>query len=99
MRGDLGGAAHGTARANGPRGKPFDRGSRQPVGEIGGKGGGKDDAVGYDAGKKVKRPQDPRRGRHRRTADAGRCPLRRHSGPRRAELVLEKYTGAFPGSN
>ena len=36
------------------RGQPFGRGSRQPVGEIGGKGGGKDDAVGYDAGKKVK---------------------------------------------
>jgi len=37
-----------------PRGQPFGRGSRQPVGEIGGKRGGKDDAVGYDAGKKVK---------------------------------------------
>ena len=39
---------------NGPRGQPLGRGSRQPVGEIGGKRGGKDDAVGYDAGKKVK---------------------------------------------
>ena len=27
---------------------------RQPVAEVGGKGGGQDDAVGYDAGKKVK---------------------------------------------
>ncbi len=30
------------------------RSSRQPIGQIGGKGGGKDDKVGYDAGKKVK---------------------------------------------
>jgi putative transposase len=45
---------HMALRANGPRGQPFGRGSRQPVGEIGGKRGGKDDAVGYDAGKKVK---------------------------------------------
>ena len=29
-------------------------GSRQPVGQIGRKGGGKDDQVGYDAAKKVK---------------------------------------------
>jgi hypothetical protein len=28
--------------------------SRQPIGEIGGKGGGKDDQVGYDPCKKVK---------------------------------------------
>jgi hypothetical protein len=34
--------------------QPVSRRSRQPIGEIGGKGGGKDDQVGYDAGKKVK---------------------------------------------
>src|SRR5260370_28608702 len=34
--------------------EPVSRRSRQPIGEIGGKGGGKDDQVGYDAGKKVK---------------------------------------------
>jgi hypothetical protein len=39
---------------NEPRGRPFGRGSRQPVGEIGGKGSGNDVAAGYDAGKKVK---------------------------------------------
>src|SRR5438477_3994789 len=36
------------------RGQPVGRRSRQPIGEIGGKGGGKDDQVGNDAGKKVK---------------------------------------------
>ena len=45
---------HGLARADRARGHPLGSGSRQPIGEIGGKGGGKDDAVGYDAGKKVK---------------------------------------------
>jgi len=40
--------------------------------------------------------QDPCPGRHRRAADAGRCPLRRHSGPRRAELVLDKIHRRFP---
>src|SRR5260370_366761 len=38
----------------GRRGAPLGRRARQPIAEIGGKGGGKDDAVGYDAGKKVK---------------------------------------------
>lgn len=38
----------------GARGQPVGRGTRQLIGEIGGKGGGKDDQVGYDAGKKVK---------------------------------------------
>jgi putative transposase len=53
MGGDLGRVARGLARADGPGGQPLGCGSRQPIGEIGGKGGGKDDAVGYDAGKKV----------------------------------------------
>jgi len=53
LGGDLGGTAHGPVRTPGPRSK-FDRsGSRQPIAEVGEKGGGKDDAVGYDAGKKV----------------------------------------------
>ena len=54
LGGDLGRVAHGLARTDGPRGQPLGCGSRQPIGEIGGKGGGKDDKVGYDAGKKVK---------------------------------------------
>jgi hypothetical protein len=52
--GDLGRAARGIARADGARGQPLGRRPRQPISEIGGKGGVKDDAVGYDAGKKVK---------------------------------------------
>src|SRR5271168_3959324 len=51
---DLGRAAHGAARADGPRGQPVGRRYRQPIVEVGGKGGGRDDQVGYDAGKKVK---------------------------------------------
>src|ERR1700693_4247237 len=54
LGGDLGRAVYGASSADGPRGQPVGRGSRQPIGEIGGKGGGKDDQVGYDAGKKVK---------------------------------------------
>jgi putative transposase len=54
MGGDLGRGARGVAGTDGPRGQPLGRRSRQPIAEIGGKGGGKDDAVGYDAGKKVK---------------------------------------------
>ena len=46
--------AHGLARTDGPRGQPISGGSRQPVDQIGRKGGGKDDNVGFDAGKKVK---------------------------------------------
>src|SRR5260370_10985357 len=34
--------------------QPLGRRPRQSIAEVGGKGGGKDDAVGYDAGKKVK---------------------------------------------
>src|SRR5512132_2894006 len=54
LGGDLGGAAHGAARTARARREPERRRSRQPVAEVGGKRGGKDDAVGYDAGKKVK---------------------------------------------
>jgi transposase len=42
------------------------------------------------------RPQDPNLGRHRRTADAGRCPLRRHSGPRRGRVGSRQDTPALP---
>src|SRR5215472_3995156 len=52
--GDLGATPHGAARAAWPRAQPQRRGNRQPVAEVGGKGGGKDDAVGYDAAKKLK---------------------------------------------
>jgi len=54
LGGDLGRTAYGLARADGTRGQPRGGGSRQPVGQIGRKRGGKDDKVGYDAGKKVK---------------------------------------------
>src|SRR3989442_10526084 len=54
MGGGLGRAARGVARADGSRGQPVGRRPRQSMAEVGGKGGGKDDAVGYDAGKKVK---------------------------------------------
>ena len=50
--------ACGLARRTGPRGQPDRRHHRQPVAEGGGKGGCKsrseDDAVGHDAGNKVK---------------------------------------------
>ena len=52
--GDLGRIAHGVARADGTRSQPLGCGSRQPIGQISGKGRGKDDALGYDADKKVK---------------------------------------------
>ncbi len=55
---DLGGVARGFARTTRPRGEPDRRHHRQPVAEGGGKRGcksrGENDAVGYDAGKKVK---------------------------------------------
>jgi len=51
---DLGRIAHGVARADGARSQPLGCGSRQPIGQISGKGRGKDDALGYDADKKVK---------------------------------------------
>src|SRR5262252_1097194 len=51
---DLGRTAYGFARADGPGGQRLGRGSRQPIGQVGGKRGGKDNQVGYDAGKQVK---------------------------------------------
>ena len=50
----MGRAAHGLARTDGPGSQPLGRGSRQPIGQIGRKGGGNDGQVGYDAGKRVK---------------------------------------------
>jgi transposase len=47
-------SAYGVARADGTRGQPFGCGSRQPIGQIGRKGGGNDGQVGYDAGKRIK---------------------------------------------
>jgi transposase len=55
--GDLGGTARGPARTAGARGEPQRGRHRQPVAEVGGKWGcakREADAVGYDAGKKVK---------------------------------------------
>ena len=46
--------AYAIARETRARGKPHCRGHRQPKLEIGGKRGGFDGEVGYDAGKKVK---------------------------------------------
>src|SRR5512132_835671 len=48
LGGDLGGAAHGAARTARARRELERRRSRQPIAEVGGKRGGKDDAVGYD---------------------------------------------------
>src|SRR6202044_1944597 len=54
----FGKSSHGAARSARPRGQPDRRDPRQPVAESGGKGGAasrsEKDAVGYDAGKKVK---------------------------------------------
>ena len=55
--GDLGGTARGAARTAGAGGEPQRRRHRQPVAQVGRKGGcakGEADAVGYDAGKRVK---------------------------------------------
>ncbi len=55
--GDLGGTARGAARTAGAGGQPQRRRDRQPVAEVCGKRGcakSEADAVGYDAGKKVK---------------------------------------------
>jgi transposase len=52
--GYLGRAAHGFARATRARGEPHGSRHRQPDAKGGGKGGGFDGEVGYDAGKKVK---------------------------------------------
>src|SRR6516162_8022862 len=93
---DLGRVAHGLARTDGTRGQSIGRGSRQPVGQIGGKRGGKDDKVGYDAGKKVK-------GRKiHALVDSGGLPMRVvvHSAAIQdrdgAGLVLDKIRRRFP---
>jgi transposase len=55
--GDLGGTARGPARTAGTGGEPQRRRHRQPVAQVGRKRGctkGEADAVGYDAGKKVR---------------------------------------------
>ena len=54
MGGHLGGPAHDLARTPRARGESHGRRHRQPVAESGGKRGGFDGEVGYDAGKKVK---------------------------------------------
>src|SRR5271167_2735428 len=58
MGAHLGRASYGAARSARPRGQPDRRDHRQPVAERGGKRGAasrdEKDAVGYDAGKKVK---------------------------------------------
>ena len=87
---------HMALRTDGTRGQSIGRGSRQPVGQIGGKRGGKDDKVGYDAGKKVK-------GRKIHTlVDSERLPMRVvvHSAAIQdrdgAGLVLDKIRRRFP---
>ena len=55
--GDLGGTARGPARTAGAGGEPQRRGHRQLLAQVGRKRGcakGEADAVGYDAGKKVR---------------------------------------------
>src|SRR4029077_19418702 len=55
--GDLGAAARGSARTAGAGGQSQRRRGRQPVAQVGRKRGcakGEADAVGYDAGRKVK---------------------------------------------
>jgi putative transposase len=78
------------------RGQPIGCGSRQPVGQIGRKGGGKDDQVGYDAGKRVK-------GRKiHALVDSEGLPMRVvvHSAAIQdrdgADLVLDKIHRRFP---
>ena len=51
---NLGRVAHGVTRTDGPGGQPVGGRTRQSISEIGGKRGGNDGKVGYDAGKKVK---------------------------------------------
>jgi hypothetical protein len=84
------------ARTDLPRGQPVGGGSRQPIGQISRKGGGKDDQVGYDAGKKVK-------GRKiHALVDSERLPMRIvvHSAEIQdrdgACLVLDKIHRRFP---
>ena len=44
----------------------------------------------------ARRPQDPRPGRYRRTADAGDCSLCRDPGPRRRRVGARQDTAALP---
>jgi transposase len=96
----LGRAPRGAARSARPRGQPDRRDPRQPVAESGGKGGAasrsEKDAVGYDAGKKVK-------GRKvHALVDVEGLPLRVivHSAGMQdrdgAALVLDKIRQRFP---
>jgi transposase len=92
----LGRAAHDAARATRARGEPNRGGHRQPNVEGGGKGGGFDGEVGYDAGKKIK-------GRKiHALVDTEGLPLRVviHSAGIQdrdgAALVLDKIRNRFP---
>ena len=94
--GHLGRAAHGFARATRARGEPHGGRHRQPDAEGGGKRGGFDGEVGYDAGKKVK-------GRKiHALVDTEGLPLRAvvHSAGIQdrdgAGLVLDKIRNRFP---
>ncbi len=94
--GHLGRAAHDFARATRARGEPHGSCHRQPDAEGGGKGGGFDGEVGYDAGKKVK-------GRKiHALVDTEGLPLRAivHSAGIQdrdgAALVLDKIRNRFP---
>jgi hypothetical protein len=55
----LGQAAYGVTRADGSGSQPVGGGSRQPIDQVGGKRGGTDNQVGYDAGNKVKGRKNP----------------------------------------
>lgn len=96
MGGHLGRAAHDFAPATRARGEPHGSCHRQPKLEIGGKRGGFDGEVGYDAGKKVK-------GRKiHALVDTEGLPLRAivHSAGTQdrdgAALVLDKIRNRFP---
>jgi transposase len=99
----LGRTSYGAARGARPRGRPHRRDHRQPVAESGGKGGAasrsEKNAVGYDAGKKVK-------GRKiHALVDVEGLPLHVivHSAGIQdrdgAVLVLDKIASAFHGWN
>jgi transposase len=94
--GHLGRAAHDFARATRARSKSNGGRHRQPDAEAGGKGGGFDGEVGYDAGKKIK-------GRKiHALVDTAGLPLRVviHSVSSQdrdgAALVLDKIRNRFP---
>jgi len=96
LGGDLGRFAHRLARADGPGGQPVGGSCQQPIGQIGRKGGGRDNQVSYDAGKQVK-------GRKiHALVDGEGLPMRVvvHSATIQdrdgAELVLNKIRRRFP---